>query len=147
MFTSCLKKQLLLKTLFNDCLCEEAKYKKIIELGRQQPQLDPCYKVPENIVKGCQSTMYLHSQCHEEGVIFAASSDALISSGLAALLIQVYSGETPETILKCPPHFLEDLGVNASLTPSRANGLYSIHLKMKQEALKFLMNPGTSKQK
>ena len=142
MYTSCLKKQHHIKSLFSDCTCEESKFKKIIELGRQQPALDSCHKTPENIVKGCQSTMYLHTQHHEDGIIFSASSDALISSGLAALLIQVYSGETPETILKCPPDFLEELGVSASLTPSRANGLYSIHLRMKQEALKFLMKKG-----
>lgn len=139
MFTSCFNKQLHVKALFQDCLNEEAKYKKIIELGRQQPPLDAQHQVPDNLVKGCQSTMYLHSQSHGKDISFSASADALISSGLAALLIIVYSGESPETILKCPPHFLEDLGINASLTPSRANGLYSIHLKMKQDALKFLL--------
>lgn len=142
MYTSCLNKQRHLKSLFNDCACEESKFKKIIELGRQQPDLDSQHKTPENIVKGCQSTMYLHSQHTADGIIFNASSDALISAGLAALLIQVYSGETPEAILKCPPDFLDELGVSASLTPSRANGLYSIHLKMKQEALKFLIKQG-----
>ena len=70
---------------------------------------------------------------------FEAEADALISAGLAALLTQVYSGETPETILKCPPTYLDEIGISASLTPNRANGLYSIHLRMKQEALKLLM--------
>ena len=72
-------------------------------------------------------------------IIFEAESDALISAGLAALLTQVYSGETPEVILKCPPSYIEELGINSSLTPNRASGLYSMHLQMKQEALKLLV--------
>ena len=70
---------------------------------------------------------------------FEAEADALISAGLAALLIRAYNGETPEVVLKCPPSFIEELGINASLTPSRSNGLYSLHLQMKQEALRLLM--------
>lgn len=81
--------------------------------------------------------MYLRSFYDNGIIVFEAASDALISAGLAALLIQVYSNETPEAILKCPPTFLESTGLSASLTPSRANGLYSIHLRMKQDALKF----------
>lgn len=124
---------------FGQCPDEEAKYRAIIELGKQQPRLDAKYKIPSNIVKGCQSTMFLHSELRDGSVHFTADSDALISAGLAAILIKVYSGETPETILKCPPDYLETLGISASLTPSRANGLYSIHLKMKQEALRLML--------
>ncbi len=82
--------------------------------------------------------MYLRTFNLKGRVYFEGQSDALISSGLAAILIQVYSGQTAEAILKCPPDYLEELGISASLTPSRANGLYSIHLRMKQEALKYL---------
>lgn len=139
MFTSCLQKQNQIKELFLSCSSEEAKYQKLIELGRLLPRLKNADKVPENIVKGCQSTMYLHTYAKDGKVIFEAESDALISSGLAAILLRVYSDETPETILKCPPTFLEELGISASLSPNRANGLYSIHLRMKQEALKILL--------
>lgn len=139
MFESCLKKQQQIKDLFVHCTTEELKYQKIIEFGRQQSPLPMEDKIPSNIVKGCQSTMYLRSQLEGNHVSFAAESDALISAGLAAILISVYSNETPETILKCPPAYLEELGIGASLTPSRANGLYSIHLRMKQDALKFYM--------
>ncbi|PJD94253.1 MAG: SufE [Parachlamydia sp.] len=144
MFSSCLLKQREVKTLFNACVSEEKKYEKIIELGRELPLLDPAYQTPENIVKGCQSTMYLRSFMQEGKVFFQAQSDALISAGLAAILMLVYSGETPETILKCSPDYLEELGINASLTPNRANGLYSIHLRMKQDALKFLLQSQVS---
>jgi len=139
MFKSCEDKQQTVKDLFHACGNEELKYQKIIELGRKQLPLQASEKIPENIVKGCQSIMYLTSQLVDGKVIFAAESDALISSGLAAILIKVYSGETPEVILKCPPAYLEDLGISASLTPNRANGLYSIHLRMKQDALKLYM--------
>jgi cysteine desulfuration protein SufE len=121
------------------CPTQEAKYEKIIELGRQQIPLPATYKTPDNLVKGCQSQMYLHSYWEDDKIIFETDSDALISAGLAVLLTQVYSGETPEVILKCPPTYLDELGISASLTPNRASGLYSVHLRMKQEALKLLL--------
>jgi len=136
---TCLKRQNLVKGAFAPLASEEEKYQKIIDLGRAMKPLPPAAKVPENVVKGCQSIMYLLSTYKDGKVYFEAESDALISSGLASLLIQVYSGESPETILKCPPDYLEAIGITASLTPNRANGLYSIHLRMKQDALKFLI--------
>jgi cysteine desulfuration protein SufE len=139
MYETCLKKQTLIKEKFAACSTEEERYQKIIELGREQPCLDEKEKIEANLVKGCQSQMYLASRLVDNQVIFAAESDALISAGLAALLVKVYSGESPETILKCPPSYLEELGISASLSPSRANGLYSLHLRMKQDALKLLM--------
>ncbi|MFI0435701.1 MAG: SufE family protein [Parachlamydiaceae bacterium] len=139
MFESCLKKQENIKDLFLACPSEEARYEKIIELGRKQPHLNPKDKIAQNLVKGCQSQMYLHSYRLEDLIVFESESDALISAGLAALLIQVYSHEQPETILKCPPTYLDEIGIHSSLTPNRANGLYSMHLKMKQDALKLLL--------
>jgi cysteine desulfuration protein SufE len=135
----CLRKQESVKALFAPLKSEEEKYVKIIDLGHKNPPLDARFKTPENIVTGCQSQMYLYSYMKDGKVYFEADSDALISAGLAALLIMVYSGESPETILTCPPQYIEDLGISTSLTPSRANGLYSVHLKMKQEALKFIL--------
>ena len=139
MFESCLEKQQQVKALFSSCSTEEKKYDKIIELGRSLPTFPTEDKTPENFVKGCQSTMYLTSKLEDGKVLFAAESDALISAGLAAILLLAYNGESPETILKCPPSYLEELGISASLTPNRANGLYSIHLRMKQDALKLYM--------
>lgn len=139
MHTSCLEKQERMRSLFAACSNEEEKYQKIIELGHQQAPLPERDKTEENRVRGCQSKMFLRSYLRGDRVYFEAESDALISSGLAAILIRVYSGETPEVVLKCPPAYLEDLGISASLSPSRANGLYSIHLRMKQDALKWLV--------
>lgn len=139
-FHSCNTKQEQLKTLFQYCKSTEEVYQKIIELGTHLPPLPVEYKTPERIVSGCQSIVYLHSYLKDENIVFEVESEALISKGLAALLILVYSGEPPEVVIKCPPLFIKDLGLEANMTPSRSNGLSSIHLKMKQEALKFLIN-------
>ena len=115
------------------------KYEKIIELGRQLPAYPFEYKTPDRLVKGCQSAMYLHTQLVDGRIQFLAFSEALISSGLAALLLTVYNDESPEAILTCPPDFLEELGIHGSLSPGRSNGLASLFQRMKQEALNFLM--------
>lgn len=140
MYNSCLQKQESVKKLFESCDSEEKKYQKIIELGRQLPKVSDQFKSPEYIVKGCQSIVYLGSNLKDGKVFYEAESEALISAGLAALLLYVYNGESPEAILKCPPTYLDELGIGASLTPNRANGLYSIHLKIKQDALNHLMH-------
>lgn len=145
MFENCLKKQNRIKEIFLACPSEEAKYEKIIAMGRQQKPLPAACKTPDYLVKGCQSQMYLHTYWAEDKIHFEAESDALISAGLASLLIEVYSGESPEVILKCPPTYLEELGISASLTPNRANGLYSVHLRMKQDALHLLVEKESQK--
>lgn len=138
MYESCLRKQEEMKKLFADCRDAEEKYAKIIELGRKQGKLDPQFRVPQNRVDGCQSIMYLHAVLSNGLMSFEAESEALISQGLATLLTMVYSGEAPEVVLKCPPTYLDELDIASSLTPNRANGLYSLHLRMKQESLKAL---------
>ncbi len=113
------------------------KYELLMEMGRRLPPYPEALKTPERVVSGCQSTLYLAAALKEEKIEFIACSEALISSGLAALLVAVYSGESPEVVLQCPPTFLEELGIFASLSAGRSNGLYHIHLRMKQEALKI----------
>jgi cysteine desulfuration protein SufE len=120
-------------------LSTEERYQLLMEMGRQLPPFPENLKTPEKIVRGCQSLLYLHTTIQGSKLYFLVSSDALISAGLAALLVAVYSGETAETILKCPPDFISELGITASLSPSRSNGLAQIHLRMKQEALKSLV--------
>lgn len=139
-FQSCFQKQKALIDHFKKCTSSDQKYKKIIELGASLPFYPSEYKIPEKIVSGCQSIMYLHVSIENGQLFFLAESEALISKGLAALLISVYNGEAPEVILKCPPFFLDELGIHASLSPSRSNGLASLFLRMKQEALNFLVS-------
>jgi cysteine desulfuration protein SufE len=121
---------------------QEMLYQKIMEWGKKLPSFEPAWKCEENLVPGCQSMMYLFTQLKGQHLYFYAASDALISAGLAALLIDVYSGEPPETILLTPPDFLEELAIPSALTPGRANGLASLYLKMKQEAVRFLLPGG-----
>ncbi len=138
MSSSCLSKQNAIVERFADCATPEERYQRIMDLGREMPALDVKYKREDNLVKGCQSQMYLHTEFDGERLHFEGASDALISQGLAALLIMVYDAESPETVLTCAPDFLETLQVTASLSPNRANGLHSLHLRMKQEALKAI---------
>ncbi len=144
-FQSCLIKQGKVKLLFSSCLTAEQKYTKIIELGRKLPPFPPSLKTEENLVKGCQSRMYLHSTLSDGKVFFQLDSEALISAGLGALLIFVYHEESPDAILSCPPLFLEELEIHKSLSPSRSNGLASLFLRMKKEALKFLTSSANLK--
>lgn len=137
MFTSCLEKQKALASLFAPCKTKEEKYQKLMVLGRELPPLKE--KSEETYVPGCQSEMHLDCELKEGFLFFKAASDALISAGLAACLIMIYNGESPEVVLKCPPDVLETLELSQSLSPNRANGLYSIHLKMKQQALQMLV--------
>lgn len=138
-FESCLHKQTLAKKIFEACTTPEEKYQKIIELGKNLPPFLSINKTHEYLVKGCQSTTYLRSYLQEAKMYFEIYSEALISAGLAALLLSVYQEEFPEVIIKCPPLFLEEIGLYTALSPSRSNGLSSLFLRMKQEALNALI--------
>jgi cysteine desulfuration protein SufE len=138
LFESCLNKQEKILTLFSTCSTAQLKYEKIIELGRKLPPYPTEFKTPDRLVSGCQSQMYLHASSVDGKVHFQAYSEALISAGLAALLIAAYHAEPPEAILSCPPRFLEELGIHETLSPGRSNGLSNLFLKMKKESVKFL---------
>ena len=116
----------------------EARYDAVMEAGRHLQPFNPAWKVESNLISGCQSILYLRSHFENGKLFFWAYSEALISAGLAALLISVYSGATPEEILTTPPLFLQKIGVLGSLSPGRSNGLAHLHARMKQEALKCL---------
>jgi cysteine desulfuration protein SufE len=134
---SCAENERKLRELFNGCSSAEEKYEKIIELGRKLPLFDPSQKIPSNLVAGCQSVMYLHTVEKEGRLFFNADSEALISKGLAALLIAVYSGEEPKEILSHPPTFLRELNILQSLSPTRANGALSLLNSIHQSCLMF----------
>jgi cysteine desulfuration protein SufE len=107
--------------------------------GKNLSPMNETDKTPENLVEGCQSLLHLHSELNEGRMTFKADSDALISKGLAALLLFYYEGESPETILKCKPTFLEKLGIIQSLSPTRAGGVASLYVKMQKQALAALV--------
>lgn len=124
-----------LRKIFISKDSSEERYMRIIDLGRSLAPYPDELKTPNLLVPGCQSILYLSSNFQNGLLFFQAHADALISAGLAAILIHVYSGRTPEEILKTSPLFLKELGILGSLSPSRSNGLANIHLRMKQDAL------------
>lgn len=124
-----------LRKIFTPNLSSEERYLHIIELGRSLPPYPAGLKTPNLQVQGCQSILYLSSTFSDGKLFFQTHSDALISAGLAAILIFVYSAQPPEEVLKCPPLFLKELSILGSLSPSRSNGLANIHLRMKRDAL------------
>lgn len=116
----------------------EDRYKKIIAMGKALPELPESLKVEEAKVKGCQSQVWLHARLNDQGqVVYQGDSDALLVRGLVALLLGVYSEATPKDILDNPPDFLKELGFEANLSPSRANGLYSMAKQIRHFATAF----------
>ncbi len=130
-----LSKEEKIKKHFSLCKTPEEMYQALIALGKKLPPF-PQKKTPDQQVTGCQSIVFIGSH-YEKGVIdFFGESNALITAGLVYLLVDLYSGESPETIIQHSPSFLETLGIPSALTPSRANGLYQIHTHMQREALR-----------
>ena len=118
------------------------KYEKIINLGRKLPPFPAAAKIEENLVAGCQSLLYLECTVRDGLIYFNADSDALISKGLAALLICIYSEEAPDALLTHLPHFLRGLGLR--LSPGRSNGLASLYAQMRSHATEWLSNKGAT---
>ncbi|MDZ7772472.1 MAG: SufE family protein [Balneolaceae bacterium] len=113
------------------------RYKHIIELGRQLPILDEKHKVEDNLVRGCQSQVWLHTRLEDGRVIFEADSDAAITKGLVALMVRFYSGRRPETIMGTDPEFIRRIGMQEHLSPTRSNGLASMVKQMKIYAMAY----------
>ncbi len=135
MAESCRKKQSELIERFACCKSDQDRYAMIIAMGRSLPAMNPDLAIEKNLVSGCQSRTYLHSELVDGRLHFKVQSDALISAGLAALLVVVYSGEKTSTLLTCPPDFLKTLELTRYLTPSRSSGLFAVHLRMKRDAM------------
>lgn len=115
------------------------KYEYIIELGKDLPLIDPAKKTPENVIKGCQSTVWLYAEKQNDRIIFTADADAIIAKGIIALLIGVLSNETPDTILDAKLDFIKEIGLQEHLSPTRSNGLVAMVKQMKMYALALKM--------
>ncbi|MCC5913470.1 MAG: SufE family protein [Balneolaceae bacterium] len=113
------------------------RYKHIIKLGQKLDPLPEEQKKDENLVRGCQSQVWLHTELDEKRVIFKADSDAAITKGLVALMVRLYSGETPDTILNTEPFFIKKIGMQEHLSPTRSNGLASMVKQMKIYAMAY----------
>jgi len=115
----------------------EARYKKLIEIGKALPGLPDEKKLEDFKVKGCQSQVWIHARVENGKIFFDADSDALLVRGLIALLLRVYSNATPAEILAAAPDFVGKIGLESKLTPSRANGLFAMIKQIKFYALAF----------
>ena len=113
------------------------KYKHIIQLGTQLKPLSPENKNDSNLVKGCQSQVWLVASYDNGQVKFEADSDAAITKGLVALVVRLYTNQSPEQILKTQPRFIHEIGMTEHLSPTRANGLASMVKQMKIYAMAF----------
>ncbi|MGR3809441.1 SufE family protein [Jiulongibacter sp. NS-SX5] len=128
--------------LFDDW---EGKYEYIIDLGKKLPELDEKHKTDENIIKGCQSVVWLHAHENDGKVFFEADSQAIIVKGLVSMLTKVLSGQKAEDIMKADLYFIEKVGLAGHLAQTRSNGLAAMLKQMKNYALVFTSKEAVSK--
>jgi cysteine desulfuration protein SufE len=113
----------------------EGKYEHLIDLGKHLPMIDKQHKTDDRLIKGCQSRVWLYSELYDEKVVFTADSDAIITKGMVAILIRVFSGQSPEEIMKADTKFIDVIGLKEHLSPNRANGLVSMIKQIKMYAI------------
>ncbi|MEY3397796.1 MAG: hypothetical protein RL220_390 [Bacteroidota bacterium] len=122
-------------SMFDDWM---QKYEHIIELARELPVIDVSKKTDDNLIRGCQSKVWLDASLSEEGVMsYKADSDAIITKGLVSLVIRVVNGMRPSEILEADLHFVKDIGLLEHLSPTRSNGLAAMLKQIKMYALAF----------
>jgi len=113
------------------------KYEYIIELGKDLPLIGEQYKTDNNLIRGCQSRVWLHAEMKDDKIIFTADSDAIITKGLVALVVRVLSNATPQAINDADLFFVKEIGLNEHLSPTRSNGLASMIKQMKMYAFAY----------
>lgn len=113
------------------------KYQMLIDLGNDLEPLDAKYKTEQNLIDGCQSRVWLQADYIDGQIVFTADSDALISKGIIALLIQVLSGHTPSEIANADLYFIDRIGLKEHLSPTRSNGLLSMVKQIRMYALAY----------
>ena len=111
------------------------KYEHIIEIGNSVPKIDEQYKDASHEIKGCQSKVWLHSEVKGGNIFYTADSDAIITKGLVGLVIRVFSGHTPDEIIKADLGFIDKIGLHEHLSPTRSNGLNAMIKQIKFDAL------------
>ena len=121
-------------SLFDDWM---QRYEYMIELGKSLPLIDPEYKTEDNIIKGCQSKVWIHADLEGDKLVFTADSDAIITKGIIAVLIRVFSNQHPDAILGADTSFIDKIGLKEHLSPTRANGLVSMIKQLKMYAIAF----------
>lgn len=119
-------------SMFDDWM---ERYEYIIELGKSLPIIDAQYKLDENLIKGCQSKVWLYSELENDTIKYTADSDAILTKGIVALLLRVFSEQKPADILNADTDFIDEIGLKEHLSPTRANGLVSMVKQIKMYAI------------
>ncbi|HUH47947.1 MAG TPA: SufE family protein, partial [Arenibacter sp.] len=109
----------------------------MIELGKSLPLIEEQYKTPDNIIKGCQSKVWVHAELEGDRLVFTADSDAIITKGIIAILIRTFSDQKPRDIIAADTDFIDQIGLKEHLSPTRANGLVSMIKQLKLYAVAY----------
>ncbi|WP_299333262.1 SufE family protein [uncultured Psychroserpens sp.] len=115
----------------------EERYQYMIDLGKTLPLIEEQYKTEDNIIKGCQSKVWVHAEMKDDKVVFTADSDAIITKGIIAILIRAFSNQHPKAIIESNTDFIDQIGLKEHLSPTRANGLVSMIKQIKMYALAY----------
>jgi len=121
-------------SMFDDWM---ERYEYIIELGKSLPIIDEQFKTEDNIIKGCQSKVWVHGEENDNKIVFTADSDAILTKGIIAILIRAFSNQKAAAILEANTEFIDKIGLKEHLSPTRANGLVSMIKQIKMYALAF----------
>jgi len=113
------------------------KYEYLIDLGKKLAPMSDAFKIEENVIKGCQSRVWLHAEKQGDLVVFQADSEAIIVKGMISMLIRVLSNHTPAEILAADLYFIDQIGMSQHLAQTRSNGLVSMVKQMQHYALAF----------
>ena len=113
------------------------KYEYLIDLGKELSPIEEQYKTEDNLIKGCQSRVWLYAKHTKGKIIYTADSDAIMTKGIVAILINVLSGQSPSEIANAKLDFINEIGLKEQLSPTRANGLVSMIKQMKIYALAY----------
>ena len=115
----------------------EERYQYMIDLGKTLPLIDEQYKTDDYLIKGCQSKVWVHANMENNKVVFTADSDAIITKGVIAILIRVFSNQHPKDIIDANTDFIDKIGLKEHLSPTRANGLVSMIKQLKMYAFAY----------
>ena len=121
-------------SMFDDWM---QRYEYMIELGKSLPVIEEKYKIDENLIKGCQSKVWVHAELDGDKLVFTADSDAIITKGIVAILIRVFSNQHPSEIIEADTAFIDEIGLKEHLSPTRANGLVSMIKQLKMYAVAY----------
>ena len=121
-------------SMFDDWM---QRYEYMIELGKSLPLIAEQYKTDDNLIKGCQSKVWVHAELDGDKLLFTADSDAIITKGIIAILVRTFSNQKPQDIIDADVEFIDEIGLKEHLSPTRANGLVSMIKQLKLYAVAY----------